>query len=98
MQGHNAAVGQESSKNSSWSNTREKEILVEVSVTVVVDRSKNRNNRSTRLAPNTPQSTRKKQPTKVKVAGTFHMLFRWNFCKSLDADGTAERACYFCPL
>jgi hypothetical protein len=35
----------------------------------------------------------KTQPTKVKVVGTFHVPFTWNRSKSLDGDGTAERAC-----
>ncbi len=38
------------------------------------------------------------QPTKVKVVGTFHVPSTWNPCKSLTANGTAERACYFCRL
>ena len=36
------------------------------------------------------------QPTKVKVVGTFHVPSTWNPGKSLTANGTAERACYFC--
>jgi hypothetical protein len=39
-----------------------------------------------------------RQPTKVKVVGTFHVPFTWNPGKSLTANGNAERACYFCRL
>jgi hypothetical protein len=38
------------------------------------------------------------QPTKVKVVGTFHVPFTRSSSKSWMADGTAERACYFCQL
>ena len=42
--------------------------------------------------------SRRSQPTKVKVVGTFHVPSTWNPCKSLTANGTAERACTFCRL
>ena len=38
------------------------------------------------------------QPTKIKVVGTFHVPSTKNPGKSWTADGTAERACYFCRL
>ncbi len=38
------------------------------------------------------------QPTKVNVEGTFHVPFTKNHCQFPPADGTTERACYFCRL
>ena len=42
--------------------------------------------------------TFKTQPKKVKVVGTFHVPFTRNHFKFTPADGTTERACYFCRL
>jgi len=38
------------------------------------------------------------QPTRVKVVGTFHVPSTQNPGIRLLANGTAERACYFCWL
>ncbi len=35
---------------------------------------------------------------KIKVVGTFHVPFTRKHCKFTPADGTMERACYFCRL
>jgi hypothetical protein len=38
------------------------------------------------------------KPTNVKVVGTFHGTSTKNLGKGSTANGTAERACYFCRL
>jgi len=40
----------------------------------------------------------KSQTTNFKVVSTFHVPPTWNPGKSSIANGTAERACYFCRL
>jgi hypothetical protein len=45
-----------------------------------------------------PQSSRHIPCAVHKVVGTFHVPSTWNPGKCLTANGTAERACTFCPL